>query len=83
MCSISLQVAAAAPRGGSIVYIEPYYGGSHKGFVDLLQAEFSGDLYTLPPSKWNWRMRLSALHFSECIPRDRQYKSVGMTLLMY
>ena len=59
---------------GDIVYIEPYYGGSHKDFINVLQKEFNGDLYTLPPSKWNWRMRVSALYFSECIPMGKQYK---------
>ena len=58
----------------SIIYLESYYGGSHRQMVDLLQKEFGGDLYTLPCSKWNWRMRISALHFSQIIPTDKLYE---------
>ncbi len=60
--------------GNKIVFLESYYGGSHRQMIDLLQEEFGGDLYTLPPSKWNWRMRLSAMHFSEVIPADKEYE---------
>ncbi len=60
-------------RIARIAYIEPYYGGSHRKMVDLLKCEFGGDLYTLPSTKWNWRMRISALHFSDTIPRDKEY----------
>jgi hypothetical protein len=60
--------------GMRVIYIEPYYGGSHKQMVDHLQQEFGGDLYTLPSSKWNWRMRMSALHFSDAIPKDKPYE---------
>ena len=57
-----------------ILFIEPYYGGSHRQLVDLLCKEFSGDVYTLPASKWNWRMRVSSLYFSETIPVDVEYE---------
>lgn len=60
----------------SALFVEPFYGGSHRQMVDLLQHSFGGDLYTLPPSKWNWRMRISALHFSEVIPKDKDYEYV-------
>lgn len=52
----------------SILYLEPYYGGSHKQMIDLLQREFGGVVYTLPDNKWHWRMRLSGLHFAELVP---------------
>jgi glycosyltransferase involved in cell wall biosynthesis len=44
-----------------ILALEPYYGGSHKSFLDGLAALFpdSIDLITLPARKWKWRMRLS------------------------
>ena len=51
-----------------VLFIEPYYGGSHKQLVDLLVREFGGTLFTLPPSKWHWRTRVSALHFADTIP---------------
>lgn len=56
------------------LYLESYYGGSHKRMIDLLQQEYGGDIYSLPATKWNWRMRTSALHFSETIPKDKEYK---------
>ncbi|VAW42119.1 hypothetical protein MNBD_DELTA03-1305, partial [hydrothermal vent metagenome] len=49
-----------------IVIIEPYYGGSHKAFIDgllkNLPAAFT--LHTLPARKWKWRMRLAAPCFA-------------------
>jgi glycosyltransferase involved in cell wall biosynthesis len=41
--------------------LEPYYGGSHRSFLDGLAGRLPGglDLITLPPRKWKWRMRLS------------------------
>ncbi len=44
----------------SVVFlIEPYYGGSHRHFMDGLQSELQADfhLFTLPASKWKWRVR--------------------------
>jgi len=52
-----------------ILALEPYYGGSHKAFLDGLCAhsrhEF--DLLTLPARKWKWRMRGAALAFAEML----------------
>lgn len=49
-----------------IVVIEPYYGGSHKAFIDGLTKNLPGrfTLYTLPARKWKWRMRLAAPCFA-------------------
>lgn len=49
-----------------IVVIEPYYGGSHKAFIDGLIKNLPGrfTLYTLPARKWKWRMRLAAPCFA-------------------
>lgn len=59
-----------------MIFIEPFYGGSHKQLLDLLQEQLGGDLYTLPAKKWHWRMRVSALHFALTIPREHTYKCV-------
>lgn len=59
-----------------ILYLEPYYGGSHKQLITLLQREYGGDIYSLPASKWHWRMRTSALYFAEQLPQEHQYKLV-------
>ncbi|MFW8600547.1 tRNA-queuosine alpha-mannosyltransferase domain-containing protein [Desulfobacterota bacterium M19] len=51
---------------GKTVVIEPYYGGSHKAFIDGLIKNLPGrfTLYTLPARKWKWRMRLAAPCFA-------------------
>jgi len=48
-----------------ILALEPYYGGSHKAFLDGWQkhSEHEFTLFTLPPSKWKWRMRHAAITF--------------------
>jgi len=60
------------------LFIEPYYGGSHKEFIDLLHREFKGNLHVLPATKWNWRMRMSAMHFSEVIPVEHAFRCDGV-----
>lgn len=59
------------------VFIEPFYGGSHRQLMDLLLSlqEVGGAvLFTLPASKWHWRMRVSALHFADAIPHCSSYR---------
>ena len=50
-----------------ILVLEPYFGGSHRLFLQGLQKhlEYDFDLLTLPPRKWKWRMRLAAPYFAE------------------
>ena len=52
-----------------VLILEPYYGGSHKLFLQGLQQTVDADytLLTLPPRKWKMRMQLSALWFIEKI----------------
>jgi glycosyltransferase involved in cell wall biosynthesis len=49
-----------------ILALEPYYGGSHKAFIDGLSHASGHDwtLLTLPAHKWKWRMRHSAITFA-------------------
>ncbi len=48
-----------------ILFLEPFYGGSHKdvakGFADYSSHEV--DILSLPPRFWKWRMRGAALEF--------------------
>ena len=46
-----------------LLAIEPYYGGSHRAFLDGWRARSRHDwtLLTFPPYKWKWRMRHAAL----------------------
>lgn len=49
-----------------VLALEPYYGGSHKAFLDGWQAVSRHDftLVTLEAYKWKWRMRHSAVTFA-------------------
>ena len=65
-----------------ILIVEPYYGGSHKHFLDGLQkfvaAEYT--MLTLPARKWKMRMQLAAPWFvskiMELPPEKREFHSV-------
>ena len=50
-----------------ILALEPYYGGSHKVFVDAwaTASRHSWTLLGLDAYKWKWRMRHSAITFAE------------------
>jgi glycosyltransferase involved in cell wall biosynthesis len=52
-----------------ILIIEPYFGGSHKHFLEGLQKHVVADytLMTLPARKWKRRMQLSAPWFIDQI----------------
>lgn len=54
-----------------ILALEPYYGGSHKAFVDGWSAvsAHNWSLFKLAPYKWKWRMRHSAVTLAERISR--------------
>ena len=52
--------------------LEPYYGGSHRAFLDDWSAHSRHDwtILGLPPFKWKWRMRHSAYTLAEQV-RER------------
>ncbi|UCG16894.1 MAG: DUF3524 domain-containing protein [Phycisphaerales bacterium] len=56
---------AASAR--KVLVVEPYYGGSHRAFLDALQAHSRHEfrLLTLPARKWKWRMRGAAIWFAD------------------
>ncbi|MGB3211936.1 MAG: DUF3524 domain-containing protein [Desulforhopalus sp.] len=65
-----------------ILILEPYYGGSHKNFLEGLQKYVTAKyvLFTLPARKWKMRMQFSAIWFVEQIRTlpvaDRRFDAV-------
>lgn len=51
----------------NILALEPYFGGSHKAFLDgwIGCSRHKWTLLSLPPRKWKWRMRHSAITFAD------------------
>ena len=50
-----------------ILALEPYYGGSHKAFLDgwIEHSRHRWTVLGLPPFKWKWRMRHGAYTLAE------------------
>ena len=50
-----------------ILFLEPFFGGSHKDFALGWQSHSAHhiELLTLPDRFWKWRMRGAALHFAK------------------
>ena len=50
----------------NVLALEPYYGGSHKAFLDgwSLSSRHEWTILGLPAFKWKWRMRHSAYTFA-------------------
>jgi tRNA (Thr-GGU) A37 N-methylase/glycosyltransferase involved in cell wall biosynthesis len=66
------------------LFLEPFFGGSHKDFAEGLCAHSRHkiDLLTLPARFWKWRMRGAALHFAEGTPSLDEYDGLITTDLM-
>jgi len=69
------------------IIINPFHGGSHKSFVDVLIRHFDEQpsssstpsiaLFTLPGKKWHWRLLVSAAHFANTIPLEEPISSIN------
>jgi glycosyltransferase involved in cell wall biosynthesis len=66
------------------LFLESFYGGSHRAFADGLVAHSRHriDLLTLPARFWKWRMRGAALHFIKKAPALAQYDGLITTDLI-
>ncbi len=55
-----------------ITFLESFYGGSHKSFLDGLvkYSTHEIDALTLPARFWKWRLRSSALYFADQYGRE-------------
>lgn len=51
----------------NILALEPYYGGSHRAFLDgwIASSRHTWTCLTLPAHHWKWRMRHAAITFAE------------------
>ncbi|MCZ7645745.1 MAG: DUF3524 domain-containing protein [Planctomycetota bacterium] len=63
--------SGSSPARLRIGAIEPYFGGSHKTFLEDLAARSAlrFEFFTQPARKWKWRMRGSALRFQDDLER--------------
>ena len=75
---------SAATSGMRFLFLEPFFGGSHRDFAEGLAAHSSHDLelVTLPGRFWKWRMRGAALAFLRKIPDLREFDGLLVTDLM-
>jgi glycosyltransferase involved in cell wall biosynthesis len=68
------------------LFLEPYYGGSHKVFADQhIQDDSDWKLLTLPATKWRWRMRHAAIEFAKILNAqyaDHEWEQVFATDMM-
>ena len=67
-----------------ILFLEPFYGGSHREFADGLvqHSRHRIELHTLPARFWRWRMRGAALHFARAVVCPANYDLLLVTDLM-
>ncbi len=67
-----------------LLFIEPFYGGSHKAFADglICNSAHSIDKVTLPAVNWNWRTRGAAFYFSQAVDDFGKYDGIITTSLM-
>jgi glycosyltransferase involved in cell wall biosynthesis len=67
-----------------ILFLEPFFGGSHRDFAMGFKACSSHDitLETLPARFWKWRMRGAALYFVNKIKDFFAYDAVMATDMM-
>ena len=56
-----------------ILVLEPYYGGSHRAFIEglIANSRHEFEVMTLPARKWKWRMRGAALEFARRLELER------------
>ncbi len=66
------------------LFLEPFFGGSHRDFVEglIAHSRHDIDLIKLPARFWKWRMRGAALYFVKKTPPLTAYDGLIMTDLM-
>jgi len=68
----------------NFLFLESFFGGSHRDFAEGLthHSRHKIDLLTLPARFWKWRMRGAALYFAEKISSIENYDGLITTDLM-
>ncbi|MGD8371464.1 MAG: DUF3524 domain-containing protein [Syntrophobacterales bacterium] len=66
------------------LFLEPFYGGSHRNFADgwVRHSRHKIDLVTLPARFWKWRMRGAALYFARKVKNPSGYDGLIASSLM-
>ena len=67
-----------------ILFLEPFYGGSHREFADGLRecSRHRIDLLTLPARLWKWRLRAAGLTLAQRVAQPERYDLVIATGLL-
>ena len=67
-----------------MLFLEPFYGGSHKAFADGLAENSSHriDVFSMPARFWKWRMRGAALHYFRIVENPEAYDVVFCSDMM-
>lgn len=75
---------AAGSDSLQVLFLEPFYGGSHRAFADGLRAASRHhiDVRTMPARFWKWRMRGAALHFAESVQDPERFDVLLLSDLM-
>ncbi|MFP4362819.1 MAG: DUF3524 domain-containing protein [Spirochaetia bacterium] len=65
----------------NFLFIEPFYGGSHKNFAQGLatHSRHSIDLITMDPRFWKWRMESAAFYIFKKVPDPSMYDAIIIT----
>lgn len=73
-----------APEGRRLLFLEPFFGGSHRDFAQGLVAHSRHRivLKTLPARFWKWRMRGAGLYWLSTLPDFHSYDGLIVTDLM-
>ncbi|MEE9119843.1 MAG: DUF3524 domain-containing protein [Syntrophobacteria bacterium] len=66
------------------LFLEPFYGGSHRDFADgwVKHSRHRFDLFTLPARFWKWRMRGAALYLAKKVKNAAEYDGLITSSLM-
>jgi glycosyltransferase involved in cell wall biosynthesis len=66
------------------LFLEPFYGGSHRDFADGLTRASAHEitLRTLPARFWKWRMRGAALYWADQVRRPERFDALLSSSLL-